>query len=239
MYVMLEHTTWFLFAWVFCSQAGIPVPVVPALLGVGALAKGGHLSMVAVVGIAVGASLAADLTWYGLGRWRGERGLEILRHIAPRVGVLRRRARQMFAAHVGAFQFRARFLPELNAIASGLAGVTKTSFARFVGYGASSALAWAGVWIGLGYLLSHALTELATLLGIRVIVFFVAAFAFYLPFRRARRHRLLRAFRPASVRLGDVEGRVERGERLSIQETRVAGGGGVRPLRTPVHVQAD
>jgi membrane protein DedA with SNARE-associated domain len=235
---MLEHATLLLFAWVFCNQAGIPVPVVPALLGVGALAKGGHLSMVAVVGIVVGASLAADLAWYGLGRWRGERGLEILRRIAPRVGVLRRRARQMFAAHMGAFQFRARFVPELNAIASGLAGVTRTSFARFVGYGASSALAWAGVWIGLGYLLSHALTELATLLGIRVIVFVVAAFAFYLPFRRARRHRLLRAFRPASVRMGDVKGRMERGERLTIQETRVTDGTGVRP-RTPAHVQAD
>jgi membrane protein DedA with SNARE-associated domain len=238
MHVMVEHATLLLFAWVFCSQAGIPVPVVPALLGVGALAKGGHLSMVAVVGVVVGASLAADLTWYGLGRWRGERGLEILRRIAPRIGVLRRRARQMFATHVGAFQFRARFVPELNAIASGLAGVTRTSFARFVSYGASSALAWAGVWIGLGYLLSHALTELATLLGIRVIVFFVAAFAFYLPFRRARRHRLLRAFRPASVRMGDVKGRMERGERLTIQETRVTDGRGVRP-RTPAHVQAD
>ena len=71
---MLEHATWFLFAWVYCNQAGVRVPVVPALLGVGVLAKGGHLSMVAVMAIAVGASLAADLTWYGLGRWRGERG---------------------------------------------------------------------------------------------------------------------------------------------------------------------
>jgi membrane protein DedA with SNARE-associated domain len=238
MHVMLEYATLLLFAWVFCNQAGFPVPVVPALLGVGALAKGGHLSMVAVMAIAVGASLAADLTWYGLGRWRGERGLKVLGRVAPGTGVLVRRARGVFAAHVERFQFGARFLPELNAIASGLAGATRTSFARFVGYGASSALAWAGLWIGLGYLLSQVLTEMATLLGIRVIVFFVAAFAFYLPFQRARRHRLLRAFPPASVRLGDVKGRIERGERLTIQGTRVTDGRGVRP-RTPAHVQAD
>jgi membrane protein DedA with SNARE-associated domain len=236
---MLEHATWFLFAWVYCNQAGISVSVVPVLLGVGALARGGHLSMVAVMGIAVGASLAADLTWYGLGRWRGERGLKILGRIAPRSAVLVRRARRVFAAHVETFQFGARFLPELNAIASALGGVTKMGFARFVGYGAASALAWAGVWIGLGYLLSHALTEMAALLGIRVIVFFVAAFAFYLPFRRARRHRLLQAFRPASIRLGDVEERVKRGERLTIQNARMTEGRGVRRPPTRVHVQAD
>jgi len=36
--MMLEHAPWFLGAWVFCNQAGIPVPVIPALIGVGALA---------------------------------------------------------------------------------------------------------------------------------------------------------------------------------------------------------
>jgi len=239
MHVMLEHATWFLFAWVYCNQAGVRVPVVPALLGVGALAKGGHLSMVAVMALAVGASLAADLTWYGLGRWRGERGLTILGRIAPHTGVLVRRARGVFAAHVERFQFGARFLPELNALAGGLAGVTKTSFTRFVGYGAASALAWAGVWVGLGYLLSHALSEMAALLGIREIVFFVAAFAFYLPFQRARRHRLLQAFRPGSIRLADVEGRMKRGERLTIQDARATEGRGVRRPPTRVHVHAD
>ncbi len=62
--MILEHATWFLFAWVFCNQAGVPVPVVPALLGAGALAGSGHLSVAVVIGIAVGASLVADLTWY-------------------------------------------------------------------------------------------------------------------------------------------------------------------------------
>jgi membrane protein DedA with SNARE-associated domain len=245
MHLMLEHATWFLFAWVYCNQAGMRLPVVPALLGVGALATGGHLSMVAIMAIAVGASLAADLTWYGLGRWRGERGLKILGRIAPHTGVLVRRARQVFAAHVEKFQFSARFLPELNALAGGLAGATKTSFTRFVGFGAASALAWAGLWVGLGYLLSHALTETAALLGIREIVFFVAAFAFYLPFQRARRHRVLQAFRPVSIglpvsiRLDDVEGRLQRGERLTIHDARVTEGRGVRRPPTRVHVHAD
>ena len=54
------------------------------------------------------------------------------------------RAQHAFSAHLGAFQLGARFLPELNAIASGLAGTTRTSITRFLCYGAASALTWAG-----------------------------------------------------------------------------------------------
>jgi hypothetical protein len=93
----------------------------------------------------------------------------------------------------------ARFLPELNPIATGLAGTTRTSIIRFLCYGAAGALTWAGGWIGLGYLLSHAVTETAVHLGVRLIVLFLGAFALYLPFRRARRHHLIRVLRQAPV----------------------------------------
>ena len=198
---MEKHAEWFLFAWVFGNQAGIPLPVVPALLGAGVLVGSGYLSMPPIICIAVGASLAADLTWYGLGRWRGERVLKILGRVAPNAGTLVSRARPVFFAHAGAFQLAARFLPELNAIAAGLAGVTKVSTTRFVWYGAMSALIWAGGWTGLGYLLSQTVTETAARLGIRLIVLFLAPFALY----RVRRHRLIRVFRQARLGPDDLE----------------------------------
>jgi membrane protein DedA with SNARE-associated domain len=202
--MILDHAGLFLFAWVFGNQAGVPIPVVPALLGAGALAGSGQLDMAVIIGIAVGASLAADLTWYGLGRWRGARVLTMLGRLAPNAGMLARRAQHVFDAHAGAFQLGARFLPELNAIAAGLAGATKLRITRFVCYGAVSALAWAGAWIGIGYFLSHTVTETAALLGIRLIVFFLAAFALYLPFYRLRRHRLIRVFRQTHSRAEDL-----------------------------------
>jgi membrane protein DedA with SNARE-associated domain len=213
--MMVDHAEWFLFAWVFGNQAGAPLPVVPALLGAGVLAGSGYLSMAAIIGIAVGASLAADVTWYGLGRWRGTRVLKMLGRFAPNAGILVSRVRHAFAAHGGAFQLGARFLPELNAIAAGLSGATKVSMTRFVLYGAVSALTWAGGWIGLGYVLSQAVTETAADLGIRLIVFFLAAFALYLLFHRVRRHRVIRVFRQARLSPDDLETRVENGVRVS------------------------
>src|SRR6266851_9258337 len=112
--MILEHAGLFLFAWIFGNQVGVPVPVVPALLGAGALAGSGDLSMAVIIAIAVGASLGADLTWYGLGRWRGARLLRMLARLSPSAGILIHRARHVFVTHVGAFQLGARFLPELN-----------------------------------------------------------------------------------------------------------------------------
>jgi len=193
--VILDHLEWLLFAWVLGNQAGLPVPVVPALLGAGAVAASARLSLSRIIVIAVGASLSADLTWYGLGRWRGARVLWMLTRLAPAAGLLIRRARRVFLAHVSVFQLGARFLPELNAISAGLAGTARMSIVRFVFYGLASALTWAGGWIALGYLMSDAVTATAAYLGVRFIVFFLAAFVLYLFLHRARRHRVIQLFR--------------------------------------------
>jgi hypothetical protein len=71
-------------------------------------------------------------------------------------------------------------------------------------------------WIGLGYILSHAVTETAAHLGIRPIVFFLAAFALYLPFQRVRRHRLIHAFRQARISSDEtLKAALENGARVS------------------------
>jgi membrane protein DedA with SNARE-associated domain len=218
--VILEHAEWILFAWVFGNQAGVPLPVAPALLGAGALAANGHLSTAMIIAVAVAASLTADLTWYGLGRWHGARVLKTLGTFAPSAGGLVRRVQRVFTAHVGTFQLGARFLPELNAIGAGLAGASKVSVPRFVCFGAVSALAWASAWIGTGFLLSNAVSERAAQLGICLIVLFLAAFALYIPFHRVRRHRLIRVFRRARSSPHDLKAHLKHGAHASMLDRR-------------------
>jgi hypothetical protein len=73
--VIVGNAQWVLFAWILANQGGVPVPVVPALFGVAALIASGRLSVVTTMMVAVGATLCADLVWYGLARWRGTRTL--------------------------------------------------------------------------------------------------------------------------------------------------------------------
>jgi len=52
--VIVENAQWVLFARILANQGGVPVPVVPALFGVGALIASGRLSVVTTMVVAVG-----------------------------------------------------------------------------------------------------------------------------------------------------------------------------------------
>jgi membrane protein DedA with SNARE-associated domain len=221
--MILDHATWLLFLWILGNQAGVPVPAVPALLVAGALAGSGRLSLAMVTAAAVVASLGADVMWYGLGRWQGMQVLKGIGRISPSAGSLVHNARRVFAAHVGPFQLSARFLPELNAIAGGLAGAEKVSIIRFVSYGVLSALTWAGAWIGLGYFLSPAVTATAAYLGIRLIVLFLAPFVLYLFFYRARWHHVIRVLRQSGVNRGALSTARKTGDRTIGPDVQLAG----------------
>src|SRR5262245_52361674 len=56
---------------VVAEQVGIPLPAVPALLAVGALAANGHASIPLAIGAIVVVALPVDLVWHELGRRRG------------------------------------------------------------------------------------------------------------------------------------------------------------------------
>jgi membrane protein DedA with SNARE-associated domain/rhodanese-related sulfurtransferase len=218
--MILDHAEWVLFGWVLANQGGLPVPIVPVLLAAGALRANGRLSLVEMVALAVAASLCADLGWYGLGRWRGAGVLAVLGRLSPRAGAFVRRAQDGYLAHGGAFQLSARFLPELNPIAAGLAGATGTGLTRFLGYGAASALVWAGAWAGIGYVVGDTVVELAVRFGIQMAGFAMAAVLLCLIVRRARRHRMLRSLGKARISPDELERMLVRGERIALLDVR-------------------
>jgi membrane protein DedA with SNARE-associated domain len=155
--LMIDHAAWLLFVWVLGNQAGVPVPVVPSLLVAGALTRGPSLDFTLILGVVVLASLCADLAWYGVGRWRGAKILDTLGRRLPRRRAPMERVTSLLRTHPAAFLLGARFLPELNPVAAGLAGGTGVGLVRYLVYGAASALLWAGAWTGLGYLLGEGL----------------------------------------------------------------------------------
>ncbi len=76
--LVLQYGYALLFAFVSAEQIGLPIPPVPVLLGVGALAGAGRMSVGLALGVALAASLPADLVWYEIGRRRGGRVLGFL-----------------------------------------------------------------------------------------------------------------------------------------------------------------
>src|SRR5258706_11857644 len=80
---LAAHGTVVLFALVFASGLGLPVPAPPVLLAAGVLAGSGRFSLTAVLGGSLLALLLTDLIWYQLRRSYGPRILAPLCRIPP------------------------------------------------------------------------------------------------------------------------------------------------------------
>jgi membrane protein DedA with SNARE-associated domain len=171
---MTSHVTPVLFAWVLVNQAGVPIPVVPSLVAVGALSAHAGTGVLSAVAVTVGAALLADVLWYGLGRWHGRQALAVVARISRSSAAHVDCAERRFRAHQLAFLFGSRFIPELNPVAAGMAGVTGMRPGRYLPVAATSALAWALAWTGAGYALGNATRQAPVPLGSIVIPLILA-----------------------------------------------------------------
>ena len=110
-------------ALVIAEQLGVPLPAVPALLGVGALAAQGRISIPLVLAAIAVVALAADFTWYELGRRRGAVVLAKLCRLSLEPDSCLRRAEGLFARHGARGMLIAKFVPGLTTVMPPLAGV--------------------------------------------------------------------------------------------------------------------
>jgi membrane protein DedA with SNARE-associated domain len=146
---------------VVAEQFGIPLPAVPALLGVGALAATERISLPLVLGTIAVVAACVDLAWYELGRRRGAVVLAKLCRLSLEPDSCARRAENIVARYGALAILFAKFAPGLSAVVPPLAGIFAIGRARFVLYEFGGVLLWAGSWMGLGYLFSDAISSLA------------------------------------------------------------------------------
>ena len=223
--LLMEHGMAVIFAWAFAVQAGVPAPAVPMLLGAGALAGSGRMHLALAIAAAMAATLGADVLWYSLGRSQGTRVLGILCRFSQDPDSLIRHAKERFAAHRLRYLVVAKFLPGVNPIAAGLAGVLSIRPERFVLSAAAGALLWAGAWITLGYLCADVIGLMATRaarLGTPLVIVIAAGLITYVAFKFARRQRFLRHLRRARLTPMELKRRLDGGDHLVIVDLRTA-----------------
>jgi membrane protein DedA with SNARE-associated domain/rhodanese-related sulfurtransferase len=208
-----------LFAAVFANQVGLPVPAILFLLAAGALAGSGRLSLIPTLGLALSASVLADLPWYEAGRRWGDRILHFIYGLATDPEAAERRSRKNFARYGARVLLAAKFVPGLDAAAPPLAGLSGTSLLRFLTFDALGSGLWSGVYTGLGYAFSRDLERAAAYAARMGQLFALAAFAglcIYLGRRLARWCRFVREFRMARITPEELKQQLDAGERVFI-----------------------
>jgi membrane protein DedA with SNARE-associated domain len=173
------------------EQIGLPLPAMPALLAVGALAAQGRSSIPLVLGAISAAALATDFAWYELGRRRGAKVLARLCRLSLEPDSCLRRAQGIFARHDARSMLIAKFVPGLTTVMPPLAGVFAVARWRFALYDLTGVLLWAGTWLALGYFFSDAIVLIAaraTELGHILVLVIAIALAGYVLVKYVRRH---------------------------------------------------
>jgi membrane protein DedA with SNARE-associated domain/rhodanese-related sulfurtransferase len=221
--LLAHYGTAVVFAWAFAVQAGVPAPAVPMLVGAGALSGSGHMDLALSILAAVTATVGADVLWYSLGRSHGVRVFETLCRFSLDPDSLIRHAKEQFTAHRARYLIVAKFLPGVNPLAAGLAGVVALRRDVFLLYAAAGALLWAGAWIMVGYLFADVIALIATTnarFGTPLLIAIVAALILYVAIKYARRHQFLRHLRKARVDPVELKRRMDAGDPLVIVDLR-------------------
>lgn len=207
---------------VVAEQVGVPLPAVPALLGVGALAANGRGSIPLVLGAITVVALVVDLVWYEVGRRRGASVLARLCRLALEPDSCIRRTQDVFVRYGVRGMLVAKFLPGLTTVMPPLAGVFAVGRLRFVVYEILGVLLWAGLWTSVGYLFSDAITTIVAHLARaeRVLVAMALVVAGYFLTKLVRRRLFLRALRIARIAPEALKRRLDAGEPTTIVDLR-------------------
>ncbi|MBI3697689.1 MAG: VTT domain-containing protein [Acidobacteria bacterium] len=228
---LLRHGYAALFVFVLAEQIGLPIPAVPILLAVGALAGAGRFSLMAVILTAVLASLVGDLLWYELGRRRGRSVLKQVCRISLEPDSCVRRAEEALSRHGVRLLLFAKFVPGLSMATPPLVATFRMSLRRFVVWDSLGAVLWAGAFSGAGYLF-HAQLErigaVALRLGAGSIALLATALGFYVARKYVERRRMLRQLLMARITPEELMRKLEAGEDVVVAD-----------LRHPLDFEAD
>ena len=127
----------------------VPVPEEIILIGLGYIARGGHINVFYVVPIAIAGLLISDTIMYILSR----RGNKLINHFFDRFFAKRLATRREWMEHnIEKVVFYSRFLIQLRFIGPFMAGQTNMSFRKFITYELAALLVYVQVTIWTGWL---------------------------------------------------------------------------------------
>ncbi len=149
-HILLTYGYLLLFAWVLVGQLGIPLPATPMLLAAGALTAQRELSFPLVLLAGLVAVLAADSTWFHVGRRYGHHVLRLLCKLSMEPTVCVRRTEDSFGRRRRITLIFAKFVPGLATMAAPVAGQFGMGYWQFLLYDSIGGILWLGTLLAVG-----------------------------------------------------------------------------------------
>ncbi|MEO8080793.1 MAG: rhodanese-like domain-containing protein [Caldimonas sp.] len=198
----------FVFANVLVSQLGVPVPMVPVLVVMGARSVGGHEQAAVLFAVAVAACLLADTLWYVAGHRFGGRVLRSICRLSVSPDSCVRQTQSLFTRWGVWTLVVAKFIPGLGTISAALSGQSRVRLTVFLGLDAVGASLFVATALLIGRVFHAAVNDALALLagageiGLAVIA---AALALFVGFKFWQRYRLIRELRIVRITVDELQ----------------------------------
>jgi membrane protein DedA with SNARE-associated domain len=212
--LLLNHGYALLFVYVLVVSLGVPIPVDPLFLLMGAQAGDHRYSFFASLVIAMVPTLLGDILWYHIGKYRGQSVLSLLCRLSLEPDTCVRKTESSFSARGSNALLFAKFVPGMTLVSVTLAGISRMPFGRFLLADAAGCTLWAASYLGLGWLFHKQVDKIIAALGLYgrgAGLIILALLAVYLAYKYFQRWRFLHNLRinritPEQVRALIAEG---------------------------------
>jgi membrane protein DedA with SNARE-associated domain len=240
--LLAQHGLMLVFANVLLTQSGVPVPSVPMLVLAGAYVAQGQMSLAALAGATVVASLIGDTLWYFAGRRYGYRILRSLCRVAIEPDSCVKQTENIFERWGAPSLMIAKYVPGFSTIAPPLAGTMQVKLAPFLGYSTVAALLWAGLPVALGAIfrteVERALAWLESM-GAGALLVLAAAALIYVVAKAVQRLMLIRFLRMVRISVAELAQLAKPGAWPVVLDVRSAVARRLDPRRLPGAIAVD
>ena len=196
------------------ASLGLPLPVTPTLVTVGATlavatsAPSAVLAHFAVpLGVAILGGLAGDLVWYAGGKRYGERTLDTVCSLSLSREACVKKTERFFGRWGVRVLVVARFVPGLSLVAVPLCGAMAVKLRSFILHDCIGVALWSAVGLAVGGLFASQIDRLFQLLsafGGRTFGIVAIALAVYLVYRYGRRIVLAKGLEKARISVDEL-----------------------------------
>ncbi|CAB3808760.1 DedA family protein/thiosulfate sulfurtransferase GlpE [Paraburkholderia fynbosensis] len=231
------------------SSLGLPLPVTPTLITVGAgIALTSHvalstlLHLAPMLAAAVMGGLLGDLIWYQGGKRYGERTL----HTVCKLSLSRETCVSNTERFFGRWGVRvlivARFVPGLSLVAVPLCGAMAVRLRSFVLHDCAGVALWASTGLAVGAIFASQIGVIFVLvshLGWQALIAVGIVLALYVSYRYCRRIMMARALETARISVGELHALLAHNPRPVVLDIRSAERRMLDPFVIPGAVLAD
>lgn len=152
---LARHTAAVVLVSAAIDATGLPFPGRLILLASGAIAAGGDVSVLLLIGLGALGAIASDHLWYFAGAVGSGRLLGLYCRLSFVSGRCRQRTVDWFGRYGPLTIVVGRFVAGVRLLAWPLARSHGVGYATFLVYDVAGALLWAAIWIGLGWVLGE------------------------------------------------------------------------------------